>query len=82
MGGGILPVSIHKGKLYFLFSREYINSKKDGGLWSDFGGSKEKNETFLEILQNEEGLVSKVDQKVLFITTDSWLAQLGSRKNS
>ena len=38
--------------------------------------------TFLEILQSEEGLISKVDQKVLFITTDSWLAQLGSRKNS
>ena len=43
---------------------------------------KEKNESFLEILQNEEGLISKVDQKVLFITTDSWLAQLGSRKSS
>ena len=42
----------------------------------------EKNEPFLEILQNEEGKISKVDQKVLFITTDSWLAQLGSRKNS
>ena len=40
------------------------------------------NYSFLEILQNEEGLISKVDQKVLFITTDSWLAQLGSRKNS
>ena len=43
---------------------------------------KEQNESFLEILQNEEGLISKVDQEVLFITTDSWLAQLGSRKNS
>ena len=43
---------------------------------------KEQNDSFLEILQNEEGLVSKIDQKVLFITTDSWLAQLGSRKNS
>ena len=43
---------------------------------------KEQNESFLEILQNEEGLVSKVDQKLLFITTDSWLAQLGSRKNN
>ena len=41
-----------------------------------------KNEEFLEILENKEGLISKVDQKVLFITTDSWLAQLGSRKNS
>ena len=35
----------------------------------------------LEVLQNEENLNSKVDLKVLFITTDSWLAQLGSRKN-
>ena len=43
---------------------------------------KEQNESFLEILQSEEGLISKVDQKVLFITTDRWLAQLGSRKNS
>ena len=43
---------------------------------------KEKNETILEILQNEEDLISKVDQKTLFITTDNWLAQLGSRKNS
>ena len=41
----------------------------------------EKNQSFLEILQNEEGLISKVDEKVLFITTDSWLAQLGSRRN-
>ena len=41
-----------------------------------------KNEDFLEILQNKEELISKVDQKVLFITTDNWLAQLGSRKNS
>ena len=37
MGGGILPVAIYKGKIYFLFSREYINGKPDGGLWSDFG---------------------------------------------
>ena len=42
----------------------------------------QKNEEFLEILQNKEDLTSKLDQKVLFITTDSWLAQLGSRKNS
>ncbi len=43
---------------------------------------KQQNESILEILQNEEGLISKVDQKTLFITTDNWLAQLGSRKNS
>ena len=29
MGGGILPVAIVKGKLYFLFSREWNKSKDD-----------------------------------------------------
>ncbi len=43
---------------------------------------KEKYESFLEILQNEEGLISKVDQEVLFVTTDSWIAQLGTRRNN
>ena len=43
---------------------------------------QEKNEKFLEVRQNEENFNSKVEQKVLFITTDSWLAHLGSRKNS
>ena len=43
---------------------------------------QEKNEEFLEILQNEESLNSKIEQKVLFITTDSWLAQLGLRKKN
>ena len=43
---------------------------------------QEKNEGFLEILQNEESLNSKIEQKILFITTDNWLAQLGPRKNS
>jgi len=36
-GGGILPVTIHNNKLYFLFGLD-----KDG--WSDFGGSRENNE--------------------------------------
>ena len=41
MGGGILPIAINKGKIYFLFSREWIKSRDDGDKWSDFGGSKE-----------------------------------------
>lgn len=53
MGGGVLPVAFYKGKLYFLFSREYINSKDDGGLWSDFGGSKDNNETFFQTALRE-----------------------------
>ncbi len=53
MGAGILPVTVHRGKVYFLFSREYIGSKDDGGLWSDFGGSKEKNESFFDTAVRE-----------------------------
>lgn len=53
MGGGVLPVAIYKGKLYFLFSREYINSKDDGGLWSDFGGSKDNDESYFETALRE-----------------------------
>ncbi len=53
MGAGILPVTVHRGKVYFLFSREYIDSKDDGGMWSDFGGSKEKNETFYDTAVRE-----------------------------
>ena len=41
---------------------------------------QEKKEEFLEILQNEDNLISKIDKKDLFITTDSWLAQLSSRR--
>ena len=43
---------------------------------------EKQNESFLEILQNQKDIISKVDQKILFVTTDNWLAQLGSRKNS
>ncbi len=43
---GILPVAIDKGKLYFLFGKEYKYADIEG--WSDFGGSKEKNETKFE----------------------------------
>ena len=49
MGGGILPIA-KKGNDYFvLLSRESIDIKwKDAGKWSDFGGSKENNETEYE----------------------------------
>jgi 8-oxo-dGTP pyrophosphatase MutT (NUDIX family) len=48
MGGGILPIAFKNGKIYFLFGRETIDIWKDSGLWSDFGGGKEKNETYKE----------------------------------
>jgi len=40
MGGGILPVAKHNGKIYFL-----VGLEEDGKLWSDFGGSSDKNES-------------------------------------
>ena len=43
---GILPVAINKGELYFLFGKE--SKYADIGGWSDFGGSKENNETKIE----------------------------------
>lgn len=48
MGGGILPVAIKNGRIYFLFARETVGRYKDSGKWSDFGGSKENKETYFE----------------------------------
>ena len=52
MGAGILPFTIHKGKVLFLFGREnkdkYGNNPPKKGLWSDFGGSREGNESYLQ----------------------------------
>ena len=55
MGAGILPIAFFKGRIYFLFGREYIQATepdgslfKDAGKWSDFGGAKENKETYKE----------------------------------
>ena len=41
-----------------------------------------KNNEFLEILKHEKDSNFKIEHEILFITTDSWLAQLGSRKSN
>ena len=46
MGGGILPTTIHKGKLYFLFGKEGKYEDTAPG-FSDFGGGTDKKESFL-----------------------------------
>jgi|TARA_B110000483_G_C18131945_1_gene517975 hypothetical protein len=56
MGAGILPFTIYKGRVMFLFGRENKdktgdNSKK--GMWSDFGGSKEGKESYLDTAVRE-----------------------------
>ena len=53
MGGGILPVAFRNNHPYFLFSREALIARKDAGKWSDFGGSKEKNESHRETALRE-----------------------------
>lgn len=53
MGAGVLPVAFRRGRAYLLFARERIGSKKDSGLWSDFGGKTEQGETRLETAVRE-----------------------------
>ena len=53
MGGGILPTTIHNGKLYFLFGKE--NKFADTPGWSDFGGGTENGESYLTTAIREAG---------------------------
>jgi len=51
-GSSLLPVTIYKNKLYFLFGKE--NEKEDSTKgFSDFGGGQEKGETLLETALRE-----------------------------
>lgn len=54
MGAGILPTTIHKGKLYFLFGKEGKYEDSAPG-FSDFGGGTDNNESFLETAVREAG---------------------------
>jgi 8-oxo-dGTP pyrophosphatase MutT (NUDIX family) len=54
VAGSILPVTIHKNKLYFLFGKE--NSMEDSSKgWSDFGGGVDNGETPFETALREGG---------------------------
>ena len=53
MGCGILPTTIYKNKLYFLFGKE--NKYADTPGFSDFGGGTEKNESYLQTAIREGG---------------------------
>ena len=54
MGAGILPTTIHNGKLYFLFGKEGKYEDSAPG-FSDFGGGTDNNESFLETAIREAG---------------------------
>jgi len=51
-GSSILPVSIYKGKLFFLFGKETELEESAKG-FSDFGGGVEKGETIYETAMRE-----------------------------
>jgi len=54
VGSSILPVTIHKNKLYFLFGKETPLETSAPG-WSDFGGGVETGENVLETALREGG---------------------------
>jgi len=45
-GAGILPIAVHRNKVYFLFGRE--NKYNDTPGWSDFGGGIEPGESLID----------------------------------
>ena len=55
MGAGILPVTVYKNKIYFLYGRESVEASRryDKGKWSDFGGSREKGESARKTAERE-----------------------------
>jgi 8-oxo-dGTP pyrophosphatase MutT (NUDIX family) len=52
MGAGILPTTIYKNELYFLFGKENKYEDNAAG-FADFGGGTDKNESFLETAVRE-----------------------------
>jgi len=52
VAASILPVSIYRGQLYFLFGKENLMEDSAKG-FSDFGGRVEKGETILETAYRE-----------------------------
>lgn len=52
MGAGVLPVALHKNKLYCLFGKENKFEDSAPG-FSDFGGGEDYDETFLETAVRE-----------------------------
>lgn len=54
VAGSILPVALHKNKLFFLFGKENPMEDSSKG-WSDFGGRMDKGETPFSAALREGG---------------------------
>ena len=53
-GSSVLPATIHKGKIYFLFGKECEKENSAKG-FSDFGGGVEKGEDIYNTAMREGG---------------------------
>lgn len=75
MGAGILPATIWKGELWFLFGKEGKYEDSAHG-FSDFGGGTDSRESFLETAVREAG-----EELTGFLGTDGdvrrWLRRCG-----
>ena len=69
MGASILPVTIYKGKLYFLFGKERTIDENPG--WSDFGGGTDANESYIQTAIREGG-----EELTGFLGSDSDIKKL------
>lgn len=69
MGASILPVTIYKGKLYFLFGKERPNDENPG--WSDFGGGTDNKESYMQTAIREGG-----EELTGFLGSDADIKQL------
>jgi hypothetical protein len=72
MGGSILPVTLHNGKIYFLFGKERDIDENPG--WSDFGGGTDKGETFIQTAIREGG-----EELTGFLGSDSDIRKMLNR---
>jgi len=72
MGASILPVTVYKGKLYFLFGKERAIDENPG--WSDFGGGTDNKETYIQTAIREGG-----EELTGFLGSDADVKQLLTR---
>ena len=75
MGGGILPTTIYKNKLYFLFGKE--NKYADTPGYSDFGGGTENNESYLQTAIREGG-----EELTGFLGSDEELSKMLKKRGT
>jgi 8-oxo-dGTP pyrophosphatase MutT (NUDIX family) len=69
MGASVLPATIYKNKLHFLFGKEREVDENPG--WSDFGGGTDNNESFMDTAIREAG-----EELTGFLGDDTHVEQL------